>query len=245
MCKICSANSLSERAYCHYCGYLFDEEYPTNQKELYALYCRTDNVSEEKKQVQFFKTKPKRIRNILSKRNILFDQISSEREKVKNIKALLNNISKDTNKNKIQSIIDKMESLIDELLKCRINMEILKYSQGLCEIREAITKESLKAAEVDGLLREESTKYVEWIEKLKNSINSGNITEYVENRGETISSLKEEIALKVIAGILSSTNLAGATQSIEVESDNVDSIESEIQRINYEIDRLTAEISLR
>jgi hypothetical protein len=245
-CSICSAiNELSNK-YCHYCGYLIREDYYIAEDERYKKYCKTDNVESIDENRRLRISKIKRVENILVKRNILFDKIKIEKEKVNNISLALVTVSSITNREKIETVKSKMEELIEELVQCRIDMEFVKFVGNFKAIKAFISASNdLKVININEMLEKEQSQFIDWSEKLKAIYNSAKGREFIKQKEMMFLTLKEEIALRLITGILSTTSLL----KNEIEQYNIDGgimdIEKDIQRINYEIDRLNGELTLQ
>jgi hypothetical protein len=239
-CNICYSFNDPKEKYCHYCGYILDIMV-YGEDERYDLYCRTDNIKTEGSKI-FIKTK--RIKNALAKRNIIFDKIQIEKERVNKINSLLVNISSNENRVKIESIKSKVEDLISDLLKCRIDIEFLKYVGNYNALKNIANRNEINENDVNEQLSEQQIEISSWISKIVKLYPVENIKIYCDTKELLFKRMKEEIALIMISGILSKTSLLKSKNEAGFEQDEVTEIENEVERINFEIDRLNGELTL-
>ena len=243
-CKICSALNNDDYQYCHYCGYSINLNPPKSENERYALYCCIDNLQEEPNSNKLFSRKVLRIDNALCKRNVLFDKIKFEKEKIKNLILALTNVSLSENRKRIESIKDRMQQLVDELLKCRLDIEFVKIIGNIKVIKKYVSENNVEVIDVNKLLLDEQEEFNDWIKNVKDYYSSQSIIEFCDKKYKIFIKLKEEIALKMITGILSTTTLLQQNSENIFDNIEVSDIEKEIERINYEIDRLNGELTL-
>jgi hypothetical protein len=218
---------------CPYCGYDVPRK-PYNAERAALLYRVEGNARGHRRRKD----------NLLSKGQILSARILTELSKIRDIDKLVENISQEQTRTKVLEARAKIESLVDSLIGCKVNLDFLRFANDYSVIENANRSHALQPERLRELLIDQDLKLWGWLSKLQEEFPRPVTLEYFTAKHDVARKLKERISLAMVSNILSSTTLLDAESSVQAMQSDEKDIDQEIERINYEIDRLNAEFEL-
>jgi hypothetical protein len=225
-CSSCNTYSSDVAEYCEYCGEVFYKKYKTFSEFISS-----------------FKPKMKSNDGIVfpfEKNRQLCAKIDQEILRIKDINNLLVNVRNETIKNKIRDIVQKINGYIDSLVKCRCDIEFIKIAGSLNALlvdSRKISSEDL--IDYDTKLKDE---LMNVLLEIQESYSREYLKPYFQEKEEEFEKMIENMSVLLISSILSNTSIVNELEySTESSYKN---LEENIDNINYEIDRLSAELSM-
>ena len=225
-CSSCNTYAHDSADYCEYCGEIFYKEY--------KVFSEIVNIFHSKRIKDRVSTFP------FEKNRQLCLKIDQEIQRVNDIQILLENIKNDVIKQKIKDIVIKIQGYIYSLVKCRCDIEYIRIST------------SLNALIIDGR-KTRSEDIVKYCNEFKNELQNtfleikkiykiDYLESYFEEKKADMEKMIENISVLLISSILSNTSIV---KELEYNPEShYKTLEENINKINYEIDRLSAELSM-
>ncbi len=220
-CSSCQTYSPDNADYCEFCGELF------HMRSILEIFHSSKTV--EGKMVFPFE-----------KNNQLCKKIDQEIQRVADIQNLLVNIKNAIIIDRINSIVQKVNGYIDSLVTCRCDIELIKISGSL----NALLIDSRKIGSEDLLKYEDEFKQElsEAFINIQEKYGRKHLEPYFEDKRREFEKMIENVSVLLISSILSNTSIVKELEySPETSYKN---LEENIDKINYEIDRLSAELSM-
>ena len=220
-CSSCQSYSPDHVDYCEFCGESF-------HKKTIIEFFHSSKINERDLVFPFEKNKQ------------LCKKIDQEIQRVNDIQNLLINIKSAMIKDKINDIVKKINGYIDSLVKCRCDIEFIKISGSLnallSDSRKIGSEEILKYG--NDFKQELLDAFIE----IQESYDRGYLDPYFEDKRQEFEKMIENMSVLLISSILSKTSIV---KELEYSSEtNYKNLEENIDKINYEIDRLSAELSM-
>ncbi len=187
---------------------------------------------------------PRRKGNLLLKSRVLSGRIAKELEKIINIDNLLKNIYQPQIRAKVLDAKEKIESLVDSLITCKVNLDFLRLSNDYSIIDRANKAGAFTPELLSQAIAREDDKLKDWKTELQKGIDRPITLKAFTEKLELAKAFKEQISLNMVSTILSSTSRMGTESLSQGVPNSEEDIDQEIERINYEIDRLDAEFEL-
>ena len=220
-CNSCQTYSPDHVDYCEFCGEYF------HKKTIIDIF-HSSKINERELVFPFEKNKQ------------LCNKIDQEIQRVNDIQNLLVNIKSATIKDRINDIVKKINGYIDSLVKCRCDIEFIKIS-GLLN---ALLSDSRKIGSEEILKYENDFKQelLDAFDEIQESYDRKYLDPYFEDKRKEFEKMIENMSVLLISSILSKTSIV---KELEYSSEtNYKNLEENIDKINYEIDRLSAELSM-
>jgi hypothetical protein len=225
-CSSCGSYTADNSGICEYCGETIFKEY--------TVFSGIRNLFHPRRVVISSTIYP------YEKNKQLCSKIDQEIQRVKDIENLLANIKNETIKNRIIGIIVQINGYIDSLVKCRCDIELFKIYGSL----SALLVDSKKIASEDLVkyCKEFKEELLNIFREIKESYNRGYLEEYFKGKILDLDKMIEDMSMLLISSILSNTSIIKELD-YSPESD-FKVLENNIDKINYEIDRLSAELTM-
>ena len=220
-CNSCQTYSPDHVDYCEFCGEYF------HKKTIIDIF-HSSKINERELVFPFEKNKQ------------LCNKIDQEIQRVNDIQNLLVNIKSATIKDRINDIVKKINGYIDSLVKCRCDIEFIKISGSL----NALLSDSRKIGSEEILKYENDFKQelLDAFDEIQESYDRKYLDPYFEDKRKEFEKMIENMSVLLISSILSKTSIV---KELEYSSEtNYKNLEENIDKINYEIDRLSAELSM-
>lgn len=220
-CNSCQTYSPDHVDYCEFCGEYF------HKKTIIDIF-HSSKINERELVFPFEKNKQ------------LCNKIDQEIQRVNDIQNLLVNIKSATIKDRINDIVKKINGYIDSLVKCRCDIEFIKISGSL----NALLSDSRKIGSEEILKYENDFKQelLDAFDEIQESYDRKYLDPYFEDKRKEFEKMIENMSVLLISSILSKTSIV---KELEYSSEtNYKNLEENIDKINYEIDRLSAELSV-
>ena len=220
-CNSCKTYSPDHVDYYEFCGEYF------HKKTIIDIF-HSSKINERELVFPFEKNKQ------------LCNKIDQEIQRVNDIQNLLVNIKSATIKDKINDIVKKINGYIDSLVKCRCDIEFIKISGSL----NALLSDSRKIGSEEILKYENDFKQelLDAFDEIQESYDRKYLDPYFEDKRKEFEKMIENMSVLLISSILSKTSIV---KELEYSSEtNYKNLEENIDKINYEIDRLSAELSM-
>jgi hypothetical protein len=225
-CSSCDTYSPNSSEYCEYCGEVF-----------YKKYRAFSGI------INTFSTKISSMKGVVypfEKYKQLCLKIEQEIQRVEDISNLLVNIRNQTIRAKIEGILAKINGHIDSLIKCRCDIEYLRISISLNGL--LMDSKNIESAELVKYEAEFMQDLVDAFSNIRNVYNRTYLESYFENKKSDLEQMIENMSVLFISSILSNTSIVKELEyGPELSFKN---LEENIDKINYEIDRLSAELSM-
>jgi hypothetical protein len=222
--SICNTYSSSKSDTCSYCGTSF---YPG-----FSISVIFNNIFHPN-------IRAKSRSNFPYTRAIQLDQkIEKENKKVKDIQILLGNITNQTIKTKVEGILVKLNDNIDALIMYRCDLEFIRYSGSLHEI--ILDSGKLDSEDIIRFSNDFKNELKDVFSNLEMNYKRTNLEQYFTSKLTEYDKIIESVSVLIISNILSKTSI---TNEFSFSSEKqYESLSENIEKINYEIDRLSAEL---
>jgi hypothetical protein len=226
VCGVCAAYSASGADFCEYCGAAFFREY--------RVFSELANLFHSKKYRGGGRVFP------FQKNKELYEKINQEIQRAEDINLLLGNVRDREMLGKITGIVAKIYSHVESLIRCRIDLEYIKILSSLnAMINEG---KSLKASEVLKYCGELRGAFQESFAGIREIHTTEDLSEYMREKTGDLEAVVERMSILMISSILANASIVNELE-YSVESD-YRLLEENIDKINYEIDRLSAELAM-
>ena len=225
-CYKCDTYLIEKSEYCVYCGKVFYK----NIQYFLILGIR----SMRKKLAKTGKTFPFR------KNEKLCRKIDQEIKRINDIELLLKNIKDEQLIFKIQTVIVQISGYIDSLIKCRIDIEYLRISTSINTFK--FESKSMSAKELMDYCDEKREDFDKVFSLIYNEYKRDGLKDNINQKKTDLDKLIENASLSTISSIISNATVVKESE-IDFGSD-YQNLEKNIDTINYEIDRLSAELSM-
>jgi hypothetical protein len=225
-CSSCNTYAHDKADYCEYCGEIFYKEY--------KIFSEIANI---------FHFKNVRDRSIVfpfEKNKQLCLKIDQENQRIYDIRILLENVKNETVKQKINSIVIQIQGYIVSLVKCRCDIEFIRISTSLNALM--IDGRKIKSEDLVKYCKDFKDELQSVFSEIKRVYNLDYLESYFEEKKTEIDKLIENISVLLISSILSNTSIM---KELEYNPEShYKTLEENIDKINYEIDRISAELSM-
>jgi hypothetical protein len=225
-CSSCNTYAHDNAEYCEYCGEIFYKEY--------KVFSEIANI---------FHSKSVRDRKTIfpfEKNRQLCLKIDQENQRVNDIQILLENIKNNNVKQKINNIVIQIMGYIVSLVKCRCDIEFIRISTSLNALM--IDGRKIKSEELVKYCDEFKNELNNTFSEIKKLYNLDSLESYFEEKKVDMDKMIENISVLLISSILSNTSIM---KELEYNPEShYRTLEENIDKINYEIDRLSAELSM-
>jgi hypothetical protein len=225
-CSSCGSYSSDNADICEYCGEKLFKEY--------KAFSEIRNLFHPRRIVISSTVFP------YEKNKQLCSKIDQEIQRVKDIENLLANIKNETIKDKIIGIIVQINGYIDSLVKCRCDIELYKIYGSLSAL--LVDSKKITSEDLVKYCNEFKEELHDTFREIKESYDRGYLEEYFEGKIKDLDKMIEDMSMLLISSILSNTSIIKELE-YSPESD-FKVLENNIDKINYEIDRLSAELAM-
>ena len=253
-CKICFTLNPSNNSFCSYCGYSMGYKYGYSDKDRQIAYYSLENNYKEKDKLEkasnlskLFSQSDRYSNSPLYKSNILFENISKQKLKIDQIKSISINVKDNTIRQKINLTIEQLSSLLEKLVFKKIDFEFVRFIMDFSYFENSIkVSRNLNVQELSSDLITEESKFNNWLEAIKRNYDDSSIIQYANSKRKVFDSLKEKIALMQLSIVLSTTSAFDNKTASEITETkfDIESLDSQIKAITYEIDRLDSELAM-
>ena len=257
-CAVCKTYVDSKYKYCKYCGYKYSkyetpEDIISMLKSVYNDYPSIDNEDNLNGKISITKNRSRLSNSNQFKCNIIKNRIKEEIEKYNTIKAPLDKISNNKIKEKIDNILTPILKNVNELTRILVNIEFNRFQEDFRIINNSIDVDAINDEnELASIIESEMDKYMIWTKSMNSElpklINQENEMKILDEKyKKAINDIKEKYYIRKLNVALKKTSLVESECTLAEESRiySMNNYDSEIEEIEYEIDRLNAELEMK
>jgi len=225
-CGHCGTYSSDSSDQCDYCGQYFYRR----RRSLLALadIFRAKEISAEETVYPYEKNRQ------------LCSKIDQEIQRVTDIQNYLANIRNEKVKEKIDSIVSQINGYIDSLVKCRCDIEFIKISGSLNALM--VDSGKIRSEDIVSTSGDFKEELLTVFEEIRKTYNREYLEPYFAAKKADFEKVIENMSVLLISSILSKTSIVKELEYGPESS--YKNLEENIDNINYEIDRLSAELSM-